>query len=266
MRWAPVVLLAAACGRLDFGARAIDAAGETAGDAAGDAAPPHDEDGDGIPDSIDVCPYLADPDQLDSDGDGVGDACDPAPNDPSQHLALFASLQPSDQPFAPAGTGTWMQDTDSIDFDGNQDGELHYQLTGSNATIAIGVDVIAQTNGSAAQHQLAVGLEAAVPPFYFGELDEQPGVDMADIAEYDGTTYSQPATKPLANGVHTGAVTERLTISVQGTTPFAELDGGWPGEPYDVVAQTPSFSGGTVVTVTINNLVCNVRYVWIVTW
>jgi hypothetical protein len=36
-----------------------------------------DQDGDGVPDSIDNCPTVYNPDQMDSDQDGVGDACDP---------------------------------------------------------------------------------------------------------------------------------------------------------------------------------------------
>ena len=39
-----------------------------------------DTDGDGIPDSRDNCPNVANPDQKDTDGDGVGDACDNCPN------------------------------------------------------------------------------------------------------------------------------------------------------------------------------------------
>jgi hypothetical protein len=34
-----------------------------------------DQDGDGVPDSIDVCPTVPDAQQIDSDGDGTGDAC-----------------------------------------------------------------------------------------------------------------------------------------------------------------------------------------------
>ena len=38
---------------------------------------PLDTDGDGIPDSVDNCPTVPNPDQLDTDHDGIGDACDP---------------------------------------------------------------------------------------------------------------------------------------------------------------------------------------------
>lgn len=36
---------------------------------------PVDRDGDGVPDTTDVCPTVPDPDQTDTDGDGSGDAC-----------------------------------------------------------------------------------------------------------------------------------------------------------------------------------------------
>ncbi|HET6398525.1 MAG TPA: PKD domain-containing protein [Candidatus Thermoplasmatota archaeon] len=39
--------------------------------------PAADTDGDGVPDSRDLCPLHPDPDQRDLDGDGLGDACDP---------------------------------------------------------------------------------------------------------------------------------------------------------------------------------------------
>jgi hypothetical protein len=39
-----------------------------------------DSDGDGVPDSIDNCPSIPNPDQHDKDGDGRGDVCDPCPH------------------------------------------------------------------------------------------------------------------------------------------------------------------------------------------
>jgi hypothetical protein len=54
--------------------------------------PTPDSDGDGIPDSLDNCPAVANPDQADSDGDGLGDLCDPVmpppPPDPLRDAFL----------------------------------------------------------------------------------------------------------------------------------------------------------------------------------
>ena len=44
---------------------------------ADDYPPPPDDDGDGIPNTIDLCPLVGSPNQDDADGDGVGDVCDP---------------------------------------------------------------------------------------------------------------------------------------------------------------------------------------------
>jgi hypothetical protein len=55
---------------------------------AAQCATPHDEDGDGVCDSLDNCPADANPTQIDSDGDGVGDACDPHPGT-RDRIALF---------------------------------------------------------------------------------------------------------------------------------------------------------------------------------
>jgi hypothetical protein len=41
--------------------------------------PDDDLDNDGVPDSSDNCPAIANPAQNDSDGDGIGDLCDPCP-------------------------------------------------------------------------------------------------------------------------------------------------------------------------------------------
>jgi hypothetical protein len=60
------------------GSRYMDGAGEL-GSQCVDVSAGADRDHDGVPDSLDNCPDLANPDQGDEDNDLVGDACDPCP-------------------------------------------------------------------------------------------------------------------------------------------------------------------------------------------
>jgi hypothetical protein len=245
--------LLAACGRIDFAARAID------------AVTGHDEDGDGVPDSIDVCPHIPDPAQLDSDGDGIGDVCDPEPDNPRQHLALFATMQPGDQPIELFGTGTWTQEADSVHFDGDQDGDLGLVFSATNVRIAIGFDVEQVVGDASLQHQVSLGYDLGTVPYYFVELDQEGAFEAADVTYFDGTGFDEVATTPLPNGVHPGLVMEQVTM-VGGASPSAALDGGWTDEPYHESVNAPGFTGGVQMAATINNLVADVSYVWIVAW
>ncbi|HEY2775004.1 MAG TPA: thrombospondin type 3 repeat-containing protein [Candidatus Binatia bacterium] len=55
---------------------------DTDGDGYLDGVCDPDSDADGVPNAMDNCPTVPNPDQLDSDGDLAGDACDPCPHDP----------------------------------------------------------------------------------------------------------------------------------------------------------------------------------------
>ena len=88
-------------------------------DAGPDAPPKTDQDGDGYPDGLDVCPLVPDPAQADSDEDGVGDACDLCPyelkcNASELLLALRfesdtkdSSLHAATPSYQSAGMQTW---------------------------------------------------------------------------------------------------------------------------------------------------------------
>jgi hypothetical protein len=57
-----------------------------------------DSDQDGVPNSIDNCPFAANPDQTDTDGDGIGDVCDNCPTvfNPFQTNVCGARQQAAD--------------------------------------------------------------------------------------------------------------------------------------------------------------------------
>jgi hypothetical protein len=49
----------------------------------------HDKDGDGRGDVCDPCPHIANPNEVDTDGDGIGDECDPRPDTPGDTRVAF---------------------------------------------------------------------------------------------------------------------------------------------------------------------------------
>jgi hypothetical protein len=65
-----------------------------------------DFDGDGIPDDIDKCPHIFDPQDPDTDGDGVGDACDPRPGQ-ADHRVFWTSFDDPHQADTWMKAGTW---------------------------------------------------------------------------------------------------------------------------------------------------------------
>jgi hypothetical protein len=90
------VWFTAACGRLGFG---VSDDGDRDGDGVSDSldncpdlANPsqHDEDRDGFGDACDHCPHLPSATDPDQDGDGVGDACDPNPGSPGDSLSFVS--------------------------------------------------------------------------------------------------------------------------------------------------------------------------------
>lgn len=245
----------AACGRIGF-----DAAGD------GVVAVGHDEDGDGVPDGRDVCPYLAD-DQADGDGDGVGDLCDPNPAVARDRIALFSTMGTGDMPFTvnPASQAPWTQLDDSLQFAGplttDVYGGLDLPYTAGDIRFAIGIEIVA-VGDPAFQHQFSMRA-ADQPPLYFGELNEQVGTySRAEITRFSGTSYSQQSAMTLASGIQPGVVSLLLTERV-GTG--VHLDAAWPGEPYTADVMDTLYQGTTKLQLNVNNLQIEIRYVCVIT-
>jgi hypothetical protein len=125
-----IVVLVAAC---SFHAHAVDDAAPSDGrrvDAITGEGGPGDQDGDGVPDAVDNCPTVYNPDQRnwdgdpfgdacdhcphladaidpDGDGDGVGDACDPRPAQAGDTRVLWEGFYDASAISTWTGAGTW---------------------------------------------------------------------------------------------------------------------------------------------------------------
>ena len=223
-----------------------------------DAASQHDEDGDGIADAADNCPFLANADQADGDGDGVGDACDPEPAMARQHLAFFAPMAPDTPCTADASDSTWLRSGDSWDISGATLARLICQSVPVHDTdVWLGVDIV-QLNGY--PQDLAVQLTApdVATPFYYGDMyADSSNPPVISISYFDGFGYSLVAkTSPPA--FHAGTLTEHVAARTSSTIAFTA---GWPGEPYALTGSASMFTGAPGFVFVVQNADVKIRYV-----
>jgi len=78
----------------------------------------HDEDGDQVDDSCDVCPGIANAGQEDLDADGVGDRCDPRPDQATEARVRFISFAEPDAASQWLAESMWSFAPDRLVFDG----------------------------------------------------------------------------------------------------------------------------------------------------
>jgi hypothetical protein len=245
VRW--WLLLVTACGRIGF-----TAADSNRGDSVGVVG--HDEDGDGLIDTLDPCPYTAG-DAADADGDGVGDACDPHPLEPIDHWTLFSPCTPDSPP--PMTFDASTQLLDSIDAT-NTAG--HILLPVVNTRVAMGFTIV-ERFAALDQHQIAMGPDRL--PYYFVELDDNLGDTVAHTAvvlvNQVTNMYDFEARVPLATDVHLGSgsiVTDFDATGSQFTT-----DAGWQNERYMVAGPTAGYAGAPALRFVINGLHVHIEWI-----
>jgi hypothetical protein len=237
-----VLLLLAACGRLDF-----------------ELSPPgHDEDHDGLPDELDPCPYIAG-DDADRDGDGVGDACDPHPDTPSEHFVVFSPFTPGSP--QPLHGDPLVQNADSVEcLDG-----CRFFIDEPVATdrVVLGFNILARFGTE--QHQISLGPDEAA--YYFVELDDNAN----DVAHWVAVVFANQVTgnydeldqHAIATDVHTGSGSIRLD-TVAGPAPTYAMEAGWLGELYDAEAATPDYAGAPSTHEIINGLDVELTYLAVI--
>lgn len=248
-------LVIAGCGRIDFDELAPVRDAMSIG---------HDEDGDGLGDADDPCPHVAIGGTSDGDGDGVGDACDPNPTTPGDRFALFSPLTPGTNPFADFAGFDQKDDALHVIALGNGNSKnLIADLPVESARLDIGFEILEVVGTSMDQHQIAGGLDAALP-YYFVELNENDqGVRDVAIVSYDSTNGYQLLGTVAHGGMHAGRGVLRYDARA-GAAPSFELDAGWTGEMYQTSASTPSYTGSVMPRWTINGLDVDIRYVAII--
>ena len=248
---AAIWIALAGCGRYHF-ANLPDGATDATRDTV-DALTGHDEDGDGIPDSIDPCPHLAG-DATDTDGDGVGDACDPEPTLPNEHWILFATMQPGDQPFDDASA--FEQKADSLHIIG----DVQPVITRTFGTVRVDIGFTVNALTAAAQHQVAAGLDNSMASeYYFGELNENTTASDVAVVQYDTTNGYVQFDPQMPPAFHTGVGYFRLD-AVTGGAPRYDLVAGWTGEVYQSMAATAAYTGGQDLRFAFNGMDIDSRY------
>jgi hypothetical protein len=255
VRWVLIALLCA-CGRIGF--RAVpDATFDAAVVAVG-----HDEDGDGVDDALDDCPFIADPQQLDSDGDGVGDPCDPEPTNPRQHLGLFAPLTDGSVCAHFEGAGvTFTQTADDWQFVGGADFTIqcfNYPVHDTDIWVGLKID---QPQGYPLQVSILIKNQP-VGPYYYADMFKGASGSVASVSinYFDGTNYNtvMGVNPPM---LHAGELIDHITARTADTgLAQMQLYTGWPGEPYMVMGPTPNYTGNAGFLINVQHFDVTVHY------
>jgi hypothetical protein len=117
----------------------------------------HDHDGDGRGDVCDVCPHLVDAGG-DADGDGVGDACDPRPTEAGDRIALFEGFYGPVQWNPVIGDAWQVMNGAAVQSDTTMQHQIMAGLSLANAFVDVRLKVDQVTNSTASRKSVGVVL------------------------------------------------------------------------------------------------------------
>jgi hypothetical protein len=149
-----------------------------------------DDDGDGIPNAVDNCPAVANPDQANEDGDKFGDACDPCP------------VEANDTPSDPDGDGV----ADGCDPHPNTPGDKLVVFEGFANGIPATWDVIGTTSmaaGAISLTTVANNHTSVVAPGMFANATVSASIQVdMQVGSFDSaTTLTMPYDPASDNGI-----------------------------------------------------------------
>jgi hypothetical protein len=223
----------------------------------------HDEDGDGLLDPCDPCPFLAG-DAVDGDRDGVGDACDPEPALDRQRLAFF-------DPFT-SRSAAWSGLDDGVVIAGGllsvpRDADLELEVPTAESRIELAGTVIRTISDGPHQIALEFGIDDLRGRFHYVETFDSDNLDgTLGITEAENRfTFTSLVREPYGT-MPPGAVRFRADSSVTDQRiAFEGVLGGVAFTPLDAsTAEPPQLVDGDHLSITVSNLEITFDYIAVI--
>lgn len=250
-----VLVFASACGRFGFEATSSE------GDAAPtDTRPPctasvHDEDADGLDDSCDVCPHIADAAQADGDGDNVGDACDPEPTIARQRIVLFDPMTSIDPAWTSTANATVSGDEVLLGtVSPGRGGILTRPLVPAHDTFLIAASTGATGTG-AHLVSLATAPDAPTGNLYCELYDGGTNTTLFVTVTYDNSTYTHTAEAPMPR-LESGDG----TLSYELSPTLTRCDSTWKSTAGVAMSARPAGIAPQLFHIYVENIVIRIRY------
>jgi hypothetical protein len=223
------LLALAGCGRIAFDEDSADAPID------------HDEDRDGIGDSEDNCPHIANNDQANADGDGIGDACDL--DAAAQQIVLFESfVAPASAWTYPLGETPVTLDGESITADtrGGLQAAAILPFSFGTDRVVMGAH-IGQTDATVVR-QIFVAPHDDALMFYYCELFQRempvPVVKFGLVHTPDNFTFTTVDASTPAQSLGNNDLRIEITTPPAGASCFTTF----PADRQNLTGATPDFT------------------------